>query len=73
MKVNFNHIALRKAKTVCSFGLSECNRVNQGFSFIQGVWSFQTETTFYDFMYSSYGSKPFQKGVFSPIEAFFFP
>ena len=24
----FNHIALRKAKIVCNFGLSECNRVN---------------------------------------------
>ena len=24
-----NHIALRKAKIVCSFGLSECNRVKQ--------------------------------------------
>ena len=23
----FNHIALRKAKIVCNFGLSECNRV----------------------------------------------
>ena len=24
----FNPIALRKAKIVCNFGLSECNRVN---------------------------------------------
>ena len=24
---NFNPIALRKPKTVCNFGLSECNRV----------------------------------------------
>ena len=26
---NFNNIALRKAKIVCNFGLSECNRVNK--------------------------------------------
>ena len=25
----FNPIALRKAKIVCNFGLSECNRVKQ--------------------------------------------
>ena len=25
----FNPIALRKAKTVCNFGLSECNRVKE--------------------------------------------
>ena len=27
MKFEINPIALRKAKMVCSFGLSECNRV----------------------------------------------
>ena len=26
----FNPIALRKAKIVCNFGLSECNRVTEG-------------------------------------------
>ena len=25
-----NYIALRKAKIVCNFGLSECNRVKKG-------------------------------------------
>ena len=28
--VKLNPIALRKAKIVCNFGLSECNRVNFG-------------------------------------------
>ena len=27
--ISFNHFALRKAKTLWSFGLSECNRVNE--------------------------------------------
>ena len=30
----FNPIALRKAKIVCNFGLSECNRVNVAFVFL---------------------------------------
>ena len=32
--VMFNPIALRKAKIVCNFGLSECNRINC----LQTVW-----------------------------------
>ena len=28
-KIMFNPVALRKAKIVCSFGLSECNRVKR--------------------------------------------
>ena len=28
-KTEFNPTALRKAKILCNFGLSECNRVNQ--------------------------------------------
>ena len=27
-EIEVNPIALRKAKVVCNFGLSECNRVN---------------------------------------------
>ena len=30
----FNPIALRKAKIVCNFGLSECNRVIKNYNFI---------------------------------------
>ena len=29
MVSSLNHFALRKAKIVCNFGLSECNRVNR--------------------------------------------
>ena len=36
----FNPIALRKAKIVCNFGLSECNRVNHPSPFIQ-LWNYK--------------------------------
>ena len=29
LKISINPIALRKAKIVCNFGFSECNRVNE--------------------------------------------
>ena len=32
----FNPIALRKAKIVYNFGLSECNRVNEGLQLVSG-------------------------------------
>ena len=35
----FNHVALEKAKIVCNFGLSECNRVKHCFVSVIMVWS----------------------------------
>ena len=35
----FNPIALRKAKIVYNFGLSECNRVKEEFAFEEQMWT----------------------------------